>query len=742
MGCTSSTPAVQKKHEQFPKSHVTAEKLPAEVVNNTTVKDENNPAASNISKNSSSQASVPTETPPKSKASEIEKTTAAPRAQQPTINTNSALPPLPPSLAEQRANADSNKINSGSNRSLSAIAGQGGSNRSIPPSIVQAVNTSNRSHPSITGQGFSGRLDSIGSDSSQHGIRRLDDYYEVDRTKRIGKGHYASVFIGTSKLTGQRVAVKMIEKRLSKAERLALEVNVMRKAGAHPHIVQLIDVFESDTQLQLVLELVEGGELFEYLVEHGPYSEGTAALHIRDVTKAIAFLHSQSIIHRDLKPENLLLTSKDDSARVKVADFGLAKLMVADVTRTVCGTWAYCAYEVKKPNGSYDNKCDVWSIGVIAFILLSAYHPFDPQGDSSDDDIWERISRCDYNFDDPAWNGVSDSAKDFVSKLLVHDPAKRMSAEEALQHPWLKAVPEEKSPGVEPEVALSPAINDKLAAYQKRSRMNPLQKAALAMRQRISWISSTSNGSGTSSPSSAKRRMVITAAAAAAAARNSARRAGGASDAGSESPSSNKSRSWSMGSGLFNAAGTATVQRNTPSPSTLYQEEKAETPPDKGYISSPLRTAMVVSNQQSIDAEVSPKSDAIDQAEKLGEEAFDHSNIESLDVDNSATLDQSSMVTAEAVPAQESGTATAETLPTYVSQIGQTVAPDAVQAVADDALVDTHPELGLPDEEDDAGTLRSSDLDTVSDEDEDPDTTGDHAADEPSFKTARSEFAY
>jgi len=595
-----------------------------------------------------------------------------------------------------------------------------------PPMKRVAVNENNPSS-------IINKLESV--DPNQMINRKIEDYYEVDRTKRIGKGHYASVFMGKSRTTGERVAVKMIEKRLSKTERLALEVNVMRKAGAHPQVVQLLDVFETETQLQLVLELVEGGELFEYLVEHGPYSEATAALHIRDVTRAIAFLHSQNIIHRDLKPENILLTSKDETARIKVADFGLAKLMFADVTRTVCGTWAYCAYEVKKPNGAYDNKCDVWSIGVIAYILLSAYHPFDPQGDATDDEIWHRISQADYNFNDPAWNNVSEQAKDFVSKLLVLDPKKRMSAEEALQHPWLKNVPDSAA-DAETQPALSPAINDKLASFQTRSRtaLNPLQKAAAAMRNRVgSWKSSSTinssaspthassgnNSNGSPSPSWGRRNLVIAAAAAAAAARSARRSGGGVGSGGEESPT--KGRGWSMGSGRFkdvakeNAAaesGASNLASQSSSQSPVSSsadpqkqgsEEKSETPPSTSNnfepsISSPLKMNNFVWQNTGDTLDV-PSTPSMALAENTEVKEQSSEKEASGGAATGATKTQRSKN-----PFDSSREETAEMQPSSPAAVGS-------GRVASLRVVVTG-------EEGEEATLGSSDLDTVSDDDE------------------------
>ena len=168
--------------------------------------------------------------------------------------------------------------------------------------------------------------------------------------------------------------MKKIEKKRSKQESLVTEIEILRRFGHHRHIVELFDVFETDDEIQLVMELMRGGELFDALVENGPYSEGDASKHLRDVGSALHFLHSENIVHRDLKPENLLLTSKGKDGKVKLGDFGLSKIVQEnELMRTACGTWAYCAPEVLRIRrdrvGTYDSKCDVFSIGVILFVM-------------------------------------------------------------------------------------------------------------------------------------------------------------------------------------------------------------------------------------------------------------------------------------------------------------------------------------------------------------------------------------
>lgn len=143
-------------------------------------------------------------------------------------------------------------------------------------------------------------------------------------------------------------------------------------------------------------------------------------------------------MHRDLKPENILLTSKDPRvAQVKVADFGLAKICSSDVMSTICGTWAYCAPEVRTNPDGYTNKVDIWSLGVITFVLLVAYHPFDPYGQGDDAMLWKNICNGNFNFDHPSWKGISTIAQDFICKMITIDPELRLDAESVLAHPWL-----------------------------------------------------------------------------------------------------------------------------------------------------------------------------------------------------------------------------------------------------------------------------------------------------------------
>ncbi|KAG8222204.1 hypothetical protein J437_LFUL001296 [Ladona fulva] len=179
----------------------------------------------------------------------------------------------------------------------------------------------------------------------------------------------------------------------------------------HPNIVQMREAFETDSELMIVMEMATGGELFERI-----------------------YLHSHGIVHRDLKPENLLYESDNDGALLKVADFGMSEMMVNGKYSIQCGASGYCAPEVilKK---DYGPPVDIWNLGVIIYIILCGLEPFwDDAGDAA---VQEKVIKADYSFDTDGWDGVSDSAKDLISKLLQIDPAKRLTAKEALNHPWV-----------------------------------------------------------------------------------------------------------------------------------------------------------------------------------------------------------------------------------------------------------------------------------------------------------------
>ncbi|KAB0406946.1 hypothetical protein E2I00_002336, partial [Balaenoptera physalus] len=205
--------------------------------------------------------------------------------------------------------------------------------------------------------------------------------------------------------------------------------------------IKLKEIFETPIEISLVLELVTGGELFDRIVEKGYYSERDAADAVKQILEAVAYLHENGIVHRDLKPENLLYATPAPDAPLKIADFGLSKIVEHQVLmKTVCGTPGYCVFTLSAApeilrGCAYGPEVDMWSVGIITYILLCGFEPFyDERGDQF---MFRRILNCEYYFISPWWDEVSLNAKDLVRKLIVLDPKKRLTTFQALQHPWV-----------------------------------------------------------------------------------------------------------------------------------------------------------------------------------------------------------------------------------------------------------------------------------------------------------------
>ena len=256
----------------------------------------------------------------------------------------------------------------------------------------------------------------------------------------IGKGSTSTVYkcrkkIG-EKLSNIFCAVKIVsKKRLGFGRRketilnhIRNEVDVLRKIGSHPCIVKLVAAYESKEQIHIVTELMEGGELFDYICDQEQLTEKEAVLIVRRISSALAYLHSNNIIHRDLKPENLLLKSKNDISEIKVIDFGFSKI-ASSRTKSFLGTQGYLAPEMLDPKG-YTQAVDMWALGVCVYAILSGYLPFD-------DDLDEEGPTYTLQFPEEQWSNVSKEGKDFISKLLIVDPAKRLTSDRVNKHPWL-----------------------------------------------------------------------------------------------------------------------------------------------------------------------------------------------------------------------------------------------------------------------------------------------------------------
>ena len=266
-------------------------------------------------------------------------------------------------------------------------------------------------------------------ESSPGNIR---DFYRFESVT-LGEGTYGFVRVATKLSTQERFAIKVVpKKRIKKMEVLTREIAVMKQVD-HPNIVKLYETYEDARYIYLVMELCEGGELFDKLIEMGHFTEQQAVLLFSQMLSAVAYLHSRNIAHRDLKPENFLFANAADFGSLKLIDFGLAKTVTPnDHLTTKTGTCYYVSPEILK--GQYNEKCDIWSLGVILFMMLSGYPPFDG---SSDREIIESVKKAQYAFDEDIWFTISPSAKDLISQMFEVDLNTRTTAEAALRHPWI-----------------------------------------------------------------------------------------------------------------------------------------------------------------------------------------------------------------------------------------------------------------------------------------------------------------
>ncbi|XP_077332152.1 calcium/calmodulin-dependent protein kinase type IV-like isoform X2 [Lithobates pipiens] len=241
----------------------------------------------------------------------------------------------------------------------------------------------------------------------------LEHFYTLGQ--ELGRGATSAVFRCEEKGTQKPYAAKIIKKTIDK-KIVRTEIGVLLRLS-HPNIIKLKEIFETSTDIVLILELVTGGELFDRIVERGYYSERDAACVVQQILEAVSYLHGNGVVHRDLKPENLLYADMSPNSLLKIADFGLSKIVDDHVTmKTVCGTPGYCAPEILQ-GSPYGPEVDMWSVGVIAYILLCGFEPFfDLRGDQY---MYSRILTCDYEFISPWWDEISLNAKDLAAMKAV-----------------------------------------------------------------------------------------------------------------------------------------------------------------------------------------------------------------------------------------------------------------------------------------------------------------------------------
>ncbi|XP_078187774.1 MAP kinase-interacting serine/threonine-protein kinase 1 isoform X12 [Callithrix jacchus] len=277
---------------------------------------------------------------------------------------------------------------------------------------------------------------------------------------------------GPGPLTPCQESSKIIEKQAGHSRsRVFREVETLYQCQGNKNILELIEFFEDDTRFYLVFEKLQGGSILAHIQKQKHFNEREASRVVRDVAAALDFLHTKGIAHRDLKPENILCESPEKVSPVKICDFDLGSgvklnnsctpITTPELT-TPCGSAEYMAPEVVEvftdQASFYDKRCDLWSLGVVLYIMLSGYPPFvghcgaDCGWDRGEvcrvcqDKLFESIQEGKYEFPDKDWAHISSEAKDLISKLLVRDAKQRLSAAQVLQHPWVQGEQQHNGP--------------------------------------------------------------------------------------------------------------------------------------------------------------------------------------------------------------------------------------------------------------------------------------------------------
>ncbi|XP_076921204.1 calcium-dependent protein kinase 26-like [Bidens hawaiensis] len=301
-----------------------------------------------------------------------------------------------------------------------------------------------------------------------HRTENIRDVYTLGQ--KLGQGQFGTTYLCTEIATGIDYACKSISKRklISKEdlEDVRREIQIMHHLAGHKNIVTIKGAYEDPLYMHIVMELCNGGELFDRIIQRGHYSERKAAELTKIIVGVVEACHSLGVMHRDLKPENFLLVNRDDDFSLKAIDFGLSVFFKPGQTFTdVVGSPYYVAPEVLLKH--YGPEADVWTAGVILYILLSGVPPFWAETQQG---IFDAVLKGYIDFESDPWPLISDSAKDLITKMLCSRPSDRLTAHEVLCHPWIC------ENGVAPDRALDPAVLSRLKQF---SAMNKLKKMAL-----------------------------------------------------------------------------------------------------------------------------------------------------------------------------------------------------------------------------------------------------------------------
>ncbi|KAE8715285.1 Calcium-dependent protein kinase 5 [Hibiscus syriacus] len=293
----------------------------------------------------------------------------------------------------------------------------------------------------------------------------MKELYSLGR--KLGQGQLGKTYLCMEKGTGKEFAGKSIAKRKltssTDLDDFRREIHIMHHLAGHPNVIQIIGAYEDAVA---VMELCAGGELFDRIIQRGHYTERKEAALARIMIGVVQACHSLGVMHRDLKPENFLFVNKEEEAPLKTIDFGLSMFFKpGQIFNEVVGSPYYVAPEVLLKH--YGPECDVWSAGVIIYILLCGVPPF---WDETEQGVFNQVLRGQPDFTTEPWPSISNSEKDLVKRMLVKDPKKRLTAYECLRHPWVQ------EDGIAPDIPLDSAVLSRLKQF---SAMNKLKKIAI-----------------------------------------------------------------------------------------------------------------------------------------------------------------------------------------------------------------------------------------------------------------------
>lgn len=320
----------------------------------------------------------------------------------------------------------------------------------------------------------------------------------IIRDEIVGSGAFATVKKAIERKTGKTFAVKIISKKKALTgalEGVSRELKILQKLH-HPGVVTLKAFYEDESSYYLVMEYVPGGDLMDFVASYGAVGEAAGREIARQILLAIQYVHSKGISHRDLKPDNILI-AQDDPVTIKITDFGLAKGQEkGGVMKTFCGTLAYLAPEVitgkygssisgkkrylgngKSLEDSYSNKVDMWSIGCLLFVILTAHLPF---SGSTQEALFKNITAGNYHESLLKENGVSIEGRDFLSRLLENDVSLRLNAKQALQHPWIRGIcPQDSQVSLSQSQSYQQRMSQAFSQRARQERMDPLPESEI-----------------------------------------------------------------------------------------------------------------------------------------------------------------------------------------------------------------------------------------------------------------------